>query len=67
MAIRELATALVTDPVYQASLHERLANGKAPHMETLLHYYAYGKPKEQVEHSGVIRMPRDVIFELHGL
>jgi hypothetical protein len=23
-----------------------------PHMETLLHFYAYGKPKETVEHTG---------------
>ena len=27
-------------------------SGKAPHMETLLHFYAYGKPKETVEQTG---------------
>lgn len=47
--IREIATGLVDDPAYLAKLKERLREGKAPHMETLLHYYAYGKPKETVE------------------
>ena len=46
---REMATRLVTDPAYVANLRERLVEGKAPHMETLLHHYAYGKPKETLD------------------
>ena len=47
--IKDIATGLLTDPVYQAELRLRLNTGKAPHMETLLHHYAYGKPKDTVE------------------
>jgi len=35
-----------------ATVHQRLREGKASHMETLLHYYAYGKPRETVEQTG---------------
>lgn len=48
--IKEIARRLLTDPKYVESLTRRLPAGKAPHMETLLHHYAYGKPKE--EHEG---------------
>jgi hypothetical protein len=47
-AIKEIATGLLEDPDYQVSLAARLKAGKAPHMETLLHHYAYGKPLERV-------------------
>lgn len=50
--IRGLSRAMLEDPVYRAGLKTRLDEGKAPHMETLLHHYAYGKPKERIEHSG---------------
>jgi hypothetical protein len=50
--IRAASRALLEDPAYVASLRERLTAGKAPHMETLLHYYAYGKPNETVEQTG---------------
>lgn len=49
LAIKEIATGLLEDPAYQTSLAERLIAGKAPHMETLLHHYAYGKPVERFE------------------
>ena len=39
---------MLADPEYQASLRARLIAGKAPHMETLLHYYAWGKPKDKM-------------------
>lgn len=57
-AIKDIATGLLTDPVYQAELRTRLHEGKAPHMETLLHHYAYGKPKETFEGNvvGAIRI-----------
>lgn len=45
--VRKAAQGLVEDPVYRASLKERLQSGKlAPAMEALLWHYAYGKPKE---------------------
>jgi hypothetical protein len=47
--IRDAARAIVDDPVYRAGLLTRLLNGEAPHMETLMWHYAYGKPKETIE------------------
>lgn len=44
--IRVAARKLLSDPSYQKNLLVRLRDGKAPHMETLLHYYAHGKPVE---------------------
>lgn len=44
--IREVSRRLLADTEYQASLRSRLIAGKAPHMETLLHHYAWGKPKD---------------------
>ncbi len=60
--IRDMARALVEDQDYQASLQSRLRAGQASHMETLLHQYAYGKPKETVEvQSG--KRPLEIIVE----
>jgi hypothetical protein len=54
VAVREAAKMLVEDDVYRAKLQKRLREGRiAPAMESLLWFYAYGKPKEQVEHSGM--------------
>lgn len=47
--IKDIASGLLSDPAYVESLRRRLTSGKAPHMETLLHHYAYGKPKETVD------------------
>ena len=47
--IRAQAKLLVEDKVYVRELRKRLKAGKAPHMETLLYYYAYGKPRDKVE------------------
>ena len=52
--IREASRTLVEDPEYRASLRQRLKRGQAPHMETLLHHYAYGKPREGLDVSGDI-------------
>lgn len=63
--IKEAARALVERPEYVASLQQRIDGGKAPHMETLLFHYAYGKPKEQHEHTGADGGPilTRVVFE----
>jgi hypothetical protein len=50
--IRDAARRLLELPDYRRNLRTRLIEGKAPHMETLLFHYAYGKPKETVEQSG---------------
>lgn len=50
--VRAAAEKLVSDPEYRKELKTRLREGKAPHMETLLWHYAYGKPAEQVEVNG---------------
>lgn len=63
---RDLARALVEDPEYRQLLLIRIKVGEAPHMETLLWHYAYGKPKETVELSGglaVIGELRSVIVD----
>ena len=46
--IKEYARAMVEDPGYQAKLKQRLLDGSAPQLEILLHYYAYGKPKQEL-------------------
>ena len=47
--IREAARRLLEDEAYQRGLSVRLIKGRAPHMETLLYHYAYGKPKETMD------------------
>ena len=60
--IRESARKLLEDPKYQESLAYRLMKGTAPHMETMLHQYAYGKPKDTVEIEIGLR-PLQIIVE----
>jgi len=50
--VRDFARTILENPVYIASLNERLLEGKAQHMEPLLFHYGYGKPKETTEHTG---------------
>ena len=45
----EVAQSLVTDPAYIEKLRERLVSGRiAPFIESMLWYYAFGKPPETV-------------------
>lgn len=44
--IQDAARTLLSRPEYLQSLQERLDKGTAPHMETLLHHYGWGKPKD---------------------
>ena len=49
-AIATLARELTFDnPKYVKGLKKRLAAGRAPHMETLLAYYGYGKPADKLK------------------
>ena len=61
--IKASAIEMLSRPEYQASLAERLDAGDAPHMETLLHHYGYGKPIERVEHSGDEKNPLRIVHE----
>lgn len=54
--VRDASRLLVEDAGYRDGLKGRLKSGKAPHMETLLWQYAYGKPKETTEHQGEVRL-----------
>lgn len=47
--IKELARALLGDPVYQANLKQRLRDEEASQIEQLLCRYAYGKPTESLK------------------
>ena len=49
-AIAALARGLTFEnPEYIEALKKRLVAGKAPHMETLLAYFGYGKPVERLK------------------
>ena len=50
--IQAFARECLESPEYRDSLKRRLQRGDAPHMETLLHHYGYGKPKETVQVDG---------------
>lgn len=54
--IKDASRLIVEDEAYVESLKKRVNAGKAPHMETLLFHYAYGKPKDTTEHKGAIRL-----------
>lgn len=54
--IRDASRALLEDPAYVEGLRRRLIRGAAPHMETLLHHYAYGKPKDTTALEGAVAM-----------
>lgn len=47
-----MARELLESPDYLKSRRARIVSGEAGPLEQMLHYYAYGKPKEQTEHSG---------------
>jgi hypothetical protein len=50
--VRAAAEALVDDPVYRVKLARDLRRRKvAPPVEQMLWHYAYGKPKEVIQHT----------------
>ena len=54
---KAVCAAIVDDPAYRKKLIARAKAGElAPAIEAMLWHYAYGKPKEQVEHAGGITL-----------
>lgn len=47
--IKDFSKGFLERPAYRKSLKRRVDAGEAPHMETLLHHYGYGKPKESLD------------------
>ena len=46
--IKDFAVKFLTSKEYIDSAKCRVLSGDAPHLETLWHHYAFGKPKESV-------------------
>jgi hypothetical protein len=59
--VKELAAQLLLDQTYLNSLIVRLRSGDAPHMEKFFAEHLWGKPKEQIEHSGTITLAHVLI------
>lgn len=54
---KEFCASIVDDAEYQATIRSRaLAGELSPAVECMLWYFAKGKPKEQVEHSGGVAL-----------
>jgi hypothetical protein len=53
--IQALARSILEQPAYLAMLTQRACAGTLPPaVETMLFYYAYGKPKDSIEHRGTL-------------
>ena len=50
--VAEFYRRFLESPDYQASARSRMIAGTAPHLESLAHHYAYGKPIERHELTG---------------
>jgi len=50
--IKTFAQNLLMSQPYRDSATQRVLAGTAPHLETLLHYYAWGKPADTLKVSG---------------
>jgi hypothetical protein len=52
LEIKAHARAVIEDPDYQEKLKARLLKGSSPQLEVLLHYYAYGRPRQEIDLTG---------------
>ena len=60
--IRRVSKKLLKDPAYQKTLRRRLRAGTIqPGVESMLYYYAFGKPKEIIEATQVV--PVKIVHE----
>jgi hypothetical protein len=53
LEIRDLARRMLTDPEYLELLARRLKVGQAPHMEKFFAEHLWGKPKENIDVTGL--------------
>lgn len=61
--IADWARVAVEDLEYRRNLVARLKDGElAPAVETMLFYYAYGKPYERLEHTGANNGPIELLY-----
>jgi hypothetical protein len=67
LEVADFARKMVESREYRASLKQRLLDGKAPHMEPLLFYYAYGKPVDRIELIGPMVKEVHRLSELYGM
>lgn len=60
------ARKICDDPIYRRQLLVRATEGKLhPSVEQMLWAYAYGRPPEQVKHTGSIALPVEIVHEHH--
>ena len=60
-AVRKACQELIDDPIYLKRLFQDLRARKLrPAVELMLWSYAYGKPKEMVQHSGTVSLAEEL-------
>jgi hypothetical protein len=61
--VREFAQKFIDDEDYKSSLKRRILRGSAPHMETLIWHYRFGKPKDTLDVSLAELVPLRIVIE----
>ncbi len=61
--VREFAQRFIDDEDYRASLKRRILRGSAPHMETLIWHYRFGKPKDTLDVNLAELAPLRIVIE----
>jgi hypothetical protein len=67
LEIAAVARQLIESREYKSSLKKRLIEGKAPHMEPILFYYAYGKPVDRIQLIGPMVTEVNRLADLYGM
>jgi hypothetical protein len=67
LEVADFCRTMIESRDYRASLKARLLEGKAPHMEPLLWYYAYGKPIDRIELVGPMIQEVNRLATLYGM
>ena len=67
LEIAAVARQLIESREYKKSLKQRLIDGKAPHMEPILFYYAYGKPVDRIQLLGPMVTEVHRLADLYGM
>ena len=67
LEIQEVARRLLEDRDYQAQLKVRLISGKAPVIEQMLYWYAYGKPIDRIQLIGPMVTEVHRLADLYGM